>query len=88
MHMGADGGLPRRNGSGEQRTHLTGDSMQTQCQKFGIELQAIPDLVGRPSATPPQLVDEYYWATITRGVEVPPKEQLATWLEWMGKSNE
>jgi hypothetical protein len=48
----------------------------------GIEIAELPSLVGRTKSTPPKLIDEYYWVTITRGFVPPTREELAKWLEW------
>ena len=37
------------------------------CRRYGIQLADLPTLLGRREATPAKLVDEYYWATVTRG---------------------
>jgi hypothetical protein len=34
--------------------------------RSGIEAKDIPQKVGRPLSSPPKLVDEYYWITITK----------------------
>ena len=36
----------------------------------------------RPLSTPAQLLDEYYWATVTREVVAPSRQQVARWLSW------
>jgi hypothetical protein len=48
----------------------------------GIEIAGLPALVGRAESTPPKLIDEYYWVTITRGFVPPTREELAKWLAW------
>jgi hypothetical protein len=59
--------------------------LQAQCRRFGFELEALPQALGRPSSTPAQLLDEYYWATKTRGVVPPAREQVERWLAWFGE---
>jgi hypothetical protein len=56
--------------------------LQEQCRAFDVELTDIPEAVGRPLSTPAQLMDEFYWATVTRGVVTPSRQQLARWLDW------
>jgi hypothetical protein len=56
--------------------------LQEQCHGFDLELADLPAAVGRPLSTPAQLLDEYYWATVTRGMVAPSRQQLARWLEW------
>ena len=56
--------------------------LQAQCRLFEMELTELPDAIGRPLSTPAQLMDEYYWATLTHGVTAPTRQQVARWLEW------
>jgi hypothetical protein len=56
--------------------------LQDQCRSFALDLTDLPEAVGRPLSTPAQLMDEYYWATVTHGVEAPSRGQVARWLEW------
>jgi hypothetical protein len=48
----------------------------------GVQIAELPALVGRPNSTPPKLIDEYYWITITRGFEPPSQETINEWLTW------
>jgi len=54
--------------------------------RVGISLQEIPRVVGRPDSSPPKLVDEYYWITITKQLEIPMQTELARWSSW-GRSS-
>lgn len=56
--------------------------LQDQCAAFGLELEDLPEALGRPLSTPAQLLDEYYWATVTRGIIAPSRSQVARWLGW------
>jgi hypothetical protein len=56
--------------------------LEGQCRAFDLELTDLPEALGRPLSTPAQLMDEYYWAMITRGVVAPTRQQVARWLEW------
>jgi hypothetical protein len=56
--------------------------LKDQCRAFNLDLANLPEAVGRPLSTPAQLMDEFYWATVTRGVVAPTRQQLARWLEW------
>jgi hypothetical protein len=56
--------------------------LQQQCRAFSFDLVDLPDAIGRPLSTPAQLLDEYYWATVTREVVAPTRQQLARWLSW------
>jgi hypothetical protein len=48
----------------------------------GIQIAGLPALVSRANSTPPKLIDEYYWVTITRRFELPPRETLKRWIAW------
>jgi hypothetical protein len=56
--------------------------LRDQCRSFDLDLTDLPEAVGRPLSSPAQLMDEYYWATVTHGVEAPSRRQVARWLEW------
>lgn len=56
--------------------------LEDQCRSFDLELTDLPRAIGRPLSTPAQLLDEYYWATVTHGVVVPSRQQVARWLDW------
>ena len=56
--------------------------LREQCRAFSFDLADLPDALGRPLSTPAQLLDEYYWATVTREVVAPTRQQLARWLSW------
>ncbi len=49
----------------------------------GLELSGLPTELGRPAyTTVAQLVIEYYWITVTRGVSLPSSDVLRGWLSW------
>lgn len=52
------------------------------CTRAGFALEMLPDKLGRENSTAPQLVGEYYWVTITRGVRPPDKATLSKWGAW------
>ncbi len=56
--------------------------LQEQCRAVKLRLEDLPEAIGRPLSTPAQLLDEYYWATVTREVVAPSRQQVARWLEW------
>ena len=64
------------------RSDLEGVATQT-----GVSVAELPALVGRADSTPPKLIDEYYWVTITRGFTPPTRNELATWLDWADLEN-
>jgi hypothetical protein len=56
--------------------------LQGVAAQAGVEVSELPALIGRPDSTPPKLIDEYYWVTITRGFTPASREELVTWLAW------
>jgi len=53
------------------------------CRERGLELVDLPAKLGRPAyTTVAQLVVEYYWITVTRGVSLPASDVLSEWLSW------
>jgi hypothetical protein len=56
--------------------------LREQCRAFEFDLEDLPREIGRPLSTPAQLLDEYYWATVTREVSAPTRQQLTRWLTW------
>jgi len=49
----------------------------------GFDLEQLPAKLGRPAYTTlNQLIIEYYWITITRGVSLPRKSTVREWLTW------
>lgn len=56
--------------------------LEQQCSKIGFMLEAVPDKIGRPDATPAQLIGEYYWVTVTRKAQAPDAETLRRWAAW------
>jgi hypothetical protein len=55
------------------------------CSQHGFHVVDLPARLGRPDATMPRLIDEYYWITITRGVVIPSSETVTGWLAWTGE---
>ena len=53
-----------------------------QCSKQGLVLEDLPRLLGRSRSSVAQLIDEYYWITVTREVRPPDTAVLARWLRW------
>ena len=56
--------------------------LQAVAAQADVAIAHLPALVGRPESTPPKLIDEYYWVTITRDFTPPGREELAKWLGW------
>jgi len=46
---------------------LVAETLSGLAARLGVKVEDLPPLLGRPDSTPPKLVDEYLWATITRG---------------------
>ncbi|MEX1172423.1 MAG: hypothetical protein WEG56_07405 [Chloroflexota bacterium] len=50
----------------------------------GVPVSALPSLVGRPDSSPPKLIDEYNWVTVTKRRPIPPAEALEDWARLAG----
>jgi hypothetical protein len=48
----------------------------------GVHIAKLPTLLERAKSTPPKLIDEYYWVTVTKGFKPPPPQTLNKWLGW------
>jgi len=48
----------------------------------GVSVPDLPALVGRPSSSPPKLIDEYNWVVVTRGCPPPTSDEIAQWARW------
>lgn len=57
-------------------------TIEEQCQIHDIDLDALPAKLGRQRSTAAQLIDEYHWITVTRGVKPPTAGTLRHWLAW------
>jgi len=75
-------GLDRSAASYGKYLWLVLSKLQAVASQAGVEVSELPALVGRAESTPPKLIDEYYWVTITRGFVPPTREDLAKWLAW------
>lgn len=51
------------------RVYLTDvtEQLRLLASEAGAPVSALPTLVGRPDSSPPKLIDEYNWVTITKG---------------------
>lgn len=56
--------------------------IETQCKKVNIDIYELPTLVGRPTATVGKIIDEYFWATISRKIKLPNNNILQKWVRW------
>jgi hypothetical protein len=57
-------------------------NLKTVSIQAGIQIAELPALVSRANSTPPKLIDEYYWTTITRRFIPPSPETLKQWVSW------
>jgi hypothetical protein len=57
--------------------------LSSDCQRLGIQLQDLPQLVGRPEQSLAKMIDEHNWVTITRSCPVPSPETLLQWTKWL-----
>jgi len=71
--LGFDGSA----GSYSKYLQLVLSHLQTVATQASIEISELPALVGRHESTPPKLIDEYYWVTITNRFNPPTREDLA-----------
>lgn len=62
------------------RDHL--NELNVECEKFGINLEDLPGILGRPESSLVKLVDEFFWVTITRKCTPPSGSILRQWNEW------
>jgi hypothetical protein len=58
---------------GSFRVYLMGVAAQLRSLQLeaGVPVSALPALVGRPDSSPPKLIDEYNWVTITKKLYPP-----------------
>ena len=49
------------------------------CKKRGLQIDDLPQRLGRPDSTVLALINEYIWVTVTRRVELPSSETLTQW---------
>jgi hypothetical protein len=61
--------------------------LQGVAAQASVGVSELPALIGRGDSTPPKLIDEYYWVTITRGFIPPKRDELANWLAWADLEN-
>ena len=75
-------------GSGASYVRLLADvrgklrEIADQCTAVGVALDDLPQVLDRPHSTAAELIDEYYWVTLTRGVTPPELARLREWLKW------
>ena len=51
-------------------------------ERHGLEIGAIPQTIGKPDATVPKLLDEYYWMTKVMNLRIPDSSTLQQWAVW------
>jgi len=57
-------------------------TIKCECKNYGIELEELPEKLGKRHSTIPKLIDEYNWITITQGCPPPDRQTLQRWAEW------
>lgn len=77
-------GLDYSGASYARYLRLVLSDLQRAAAQAGVQIADLPALIERANATPPKLIDEYYWVTITKGFTPPSKETLEKWLTWAG----
>jgi hypothetical protein len=58
----------------EELLRLAADALQALAARLGTPMAALPTALGRAESSPPKLVDEFLWVTVTRRIG----------LDWMG----
>ena len=81
-------GFDRSAASYSKYLRLTVSQLQVMASQASCKIADLPALLGRPESTPPKLIDEYYWVTITRGFVPPTREELTMWLAWANHAPE
>jgi hypothetical protein len=62
------------------RSDLTG--LEKKCGLVGFKLEDLPENIGRPRATSAQLVGEYYYLTLTRGLRTEDFKRIKQYCSW------
>jgi hypothetical protein len=60
----------------------TAEQLRRLAVEAGVAVSELPRLVGRPASSPPKLIDEYYWVTLTRAYPPPDAAEIAQWARW------
>jgi len=55
-------------------------SLVDDTRRFGIDAADIAERIGHLGSSLPKLLDEYHWVTITKGVLLPSRRQVANWF--------
>jgi hypothetical protein len=58
------------------------NELADECQRHGIEIAALPSLLGRPRSYLPKLIDEYLWVTVSQNCRPPSKSVFERWAAW------
>jgi hypothetical protein len=56
--------------------------LDVQCRVHGIQLQDLPNHLGRPNSSIPKLIDEFNWVSITKSCRFPGDDLLNRWMAW------
>jgi hypothetical protein len=52
------------------------------CERTSHTLLDLPQLLGRPKSSLANLMDEYFWVTVSRKCPAPTSKELSEWLQW------
>jgi hypothetical protein len=58
------------------------NELADECRRHGIEIAALPSLLGRPRSPLPKLIDEYLWVTVSQNCKPPSKSVFERWAVW------
>lgn len=53
-----------------------------ECTANQFKLDELPGRLGQPNVTIPYLLNSYYWATMSHGVELPSDQVVSEWGDW------
>jgi hypothetical protein len=60
----------------------TASQLRTLSAEAGVPVGYLPALVGRPKSSPPKLIDEYNWVTLTKRCPPPKADEVTKWATW------
>ncbi|HZJ03291.1 MAG TPA: hypothetical protein VFE20_06385 [Thermoleophilia bacterium] len=58
--------------------------LEREARRHDLSLPDLPTFFDQPGRTPIDLVNQYYWVTITRQTTPPDQYKLGQWLDLMG----
>ena len=57
-------------------------TLEKNCDNFDMSPSQFLERIGRNNITPVQLLDEYFWITLTRECSIPKPDEIMQWLAW------